>query len=425
MRKKTSSIILALVLILVFTLTGCGKTANTPAATGSEPPVANSETPGSGSTELKGKITIWAWDPNFNIAIMNEAKKIYTAKNPNVEIEVVEFAKADVEQKLLVNLSSGTTDGLPDIVLIEDYNAANYLSAYPKSFADLTNVIDYSQFAPYKVKLMTLDGKTYGIPFDSGVAGFFYRKDILEQAGFKASDLENITWDRFIEIGETVKAKTGVSMCAFDPSDGGLVRVMLNSAGAWYFDKDGNPNLTNNPALKKAIETYAKIINSPMTMQTSGWAEWVGAINSGNAASISTGVWIMGSVKAEPSQSGLWAVAPIPRLDLQGSVNASNLGGSSWYILESSKVKDVAIDFMKETYCKDVDFYQTILVNNGAVGTFLPSQSGEAYMQADEFFGGQKVFQDFSKYMMEIPSIDYGSYTYEADAAIAAILPSV
>ena len=55
MRKKLS-IILALVLILVFTLTGCGKTANTPAATGSEPPVANSETPGSGSTELKGKI---------------------------------------------------------------------------------------------------------------------------------------------------------------------------------------------------------------------------------------------------------------------------------------------------------------------------------------------------------------------------------
>ena len=46
-------------------------------------------------------------------------------------------------------------------------------------------------------------------------------------------------------------------------------------------------------------------------------------------------------------------------------------------------------------------------------------------MQADEFFGGQKVFQDPQKYMMEIPSIDYGSYTYEADAAIAAILPSV
>lgn len=426
MRKNISRIIiLALVLILAFSMTSCGKESGVPAATGGDTPAASSKNPDPSAPAEKEKLTVWAWDPNFNIAIMNEAKNIYAAINPNVEIEVVEFAKADVEQKLLVNLSSGTTDGLPDIVLIEDYNALKYLGAYPNSFADLTSKIDYSTFAPYKVKLMTTNGKTYGIPFDSGVAGTFYRKDILEQAGFSASDLENITWDRFIEIGETVKAKTGVAMCAFDPSDGGLVRIMLQSAGAWYFDANGKPNLTNNLAMKKAIETYAKIINSSMTMQTSGWSEWVGAINSGSAASISTGVWIMGSVKAEASQSGQWAVAPIPRLDIAGSVNASNLGGSSWYILDSSKAKDTAIDFLNQIYGKDNAFYQKILVNNGAVGSYLPSQTGEAYVKPDDFFGGQKVFEDFAKYIKAIPSVDYGAYTYEADAAIAAILPSV
>ncbi|HPO01877.1 MAG TPA: extracellular solute-binding protein [Treponemataceae bacterium] len=382
-----------------------------------------------GGTESQGsgskKLTIWAWDPNFNIAIMNEAKARYAAANPGVEIEVVDMAKADVEQKLLINLSSGVSDGLPDIVLIEDYNAQKYLSSFPGSFADLTGKIDHSKFAPYKVRLMTMGGKTYGVPFDSGVAGTFYRKDVLEAAGFKAKDLENITWDRFIEIGEVVFKKTGVSMCAFDPTDGGLVRIMLQSAGSWYFDKAGKPNLAGNAVMEAAVSTYAKLIASPATMKTSGWSEWVGAINSGKAATISTGVWIVGSVKAEASQSGKWAVAPIPRLNVANSVNASNLGGSSWYVLNQSKAKDTAIDFLNAIYAKDNDFYQKILVERGAVGTFSPSQSGTAYMNADAFFGGQKVFSDFSAWMNKIPSIEYGSYTYEADAAIAAILPEV
>ncbi|MBU0934949.1 MAG: extracellular solute-binding protein [Spirochaetes bacterium] len=371
------------------------------------------------------KITIWAWDPNFNIAIMEEAKARYQAINPDVQFEIVDMAKADVEQKLLINLSSGVTDGLPDIVLIEDYNAEKYLSSYPDSFADLSSSFDYSQFAPYKVKLMTVGGKTYGVPFDTGVAGTYYRKDILEAAGFRASDMENITWDRFIEIGEAVFAKTGVSMCAFDPTDGGLVRVMLHSAGSWYFDKNGKPFLAGNPVMEAAVATYAKLINSPGTMKTSGWAEWVGAINSGKAATISTGVWITGSVKAEATQSGKWALAPIPRLNVPGAVNASNLGGSSWYVLNSSKAKATAIDFLKQIYAKDNDFYQKILVDRGAVGSFLPSQGGSAYMVADPFFGGQKVFQNFSAYMQKIPSVEFGSYTYEADSAIASVLPSI
>jgi len=119
------------------------------------------------------------------------------------------MAKADVEQKLNTILASGVKTGLPEIVLIEDYNAQKYLQSYPGSFADLTKEFNYKEFANYKVKLMTLNDKVYGVPFDSGVAGFFYRRDYLEQAGFKSADLENITWDRFIEIGKTVKAKTG------------------------------------------------------------------------------------------------------------------------------------------------------------------------------------------------------------------------
>ncbi len=415
--KKLLTLLLSGVLVL--SLVACGNNAGNNGN--------NTENNGNNEAgvEEKETVTVWAWDPNFNIAIMEKAADLYTADHPNVEIVVEEFAKGDLEQKLHTNLASGLTEGLPDIVLIEDYNSQKYLQSYPGSFLDLTDKINYDEFADYKVGLSTLEGKTYSIPFDSGVTGFYYRTDYLEEAGYTAEDLQNITWDEFIEIGKVVVEKTGKQMLALDPNDGGLMRVMMNSAGSWYFDENGEVDMANNEVIKESMRVYKELFDSGITKTTSGWGEWVGAINTGDVASITTGVWITGSVKAEATQSGKWAVAPTPRLDIEGAVNASNLGGSSWYVLESSEVSDTAADFLNSIYASNVDFYQDILVDNGAVGSYVPSQSGEAYSVEDEFFGGQQVFLEMSQWMQEIPSMNYGLYTYEADAAIFANMPSV
>ncbi|TFG91535.1 MAG: ABC transporter substrate-binding protein, partial [Candidatus Atribacteria bacterium] len=36
------------------------------------------------AAEKSGTITIWSWDPNFNIPIMKEAAERYTKDNPKV-----------------------------------------------------------------------------------------------------------------------------------------------------------------------------------------------------------------------------------------------------------------------------------------------------------------------------------------------------
>jgi lactose/L-arabinose transport system substrate-binding protein len=88
-------------------------------------------------------ITVWCWDPNFNVAIMKEAGARYTKAHPDVTVNVVDFSKADVEQKLQTALASGVTDALPDIVLIEDYGAQKYLQSFPGAFAPLSGKVDY------------------------------------------------------------------------------------------------------------------------------------------------------------------------------------------------------------------------------------------------------------------------------------------
>lgn len=377
-----------------------------------------------GAPEAKGSgpIKIWAWDPNFNISIMNEAISRYQAKHPEATFEVVELAKADVEQKLHTNLASKTTQGLPDIVLIEDYNVQKYLTSYPGQFADLSKAFNYSDFVGYKADVMKLDGKYYGVPFDSGVSGFFYRTDLMKKAGFEAKDLENITWNRFADIAKQYKAKTGQYMLAGDKSDGGLFRIMLQSAGSWYFDKDGKPALVGNAAVKEAMMLYKRFVTEDLMLPTSGWTEWVGAMNSGKVASITTGVWIIGSIKAGTDQSGMWAVAPTPRLDLANSANASNLGGSSWFVLQNGASRDKAIEFMKEIYGSDKAFYQTILMNNGAIGSYIPAFTGDAFATKDAFFGNKAIFADLSKWASMVPKVNVGQYTYEADAAVMAVM---
>src|SRR5262245_22561084 len=69
-------------------------------------------------------VTIWCWDTNFNGAAMREAAARYNAAHPEVNIIIDDVDTQDnIRQKLQTQLLAGTTEGLPDIVLIQDDQA--------------------------------------------------------------------------------------------------------------------------------------------------------------------------------------------------------------------------------------------------------------------------------------------------------------
>ena len=51
-------------------------------------------------------------------------------------------------------------------------------------------------------------------------------------------------------------------MLTLDPSDIGQIRMMMQSAGTWYTDEEGNINLKDNQGLKDAIDTYQAILDA-------------------------------------------------------------------------------------------------------------------------------------------------------------------
>ncbi|MEG0274292.1 ABC transporter substrate-binding protein [Amedibacillus sp. YH-ame10] len=373
------------------------------------------------------KITIWAWDDTFNIKAAKDAADLYKKDNADLEVEIVTMAQDDIIQKLNTSLSSGKTDGLPNIVLIEDYRIQNYLTAYPEEFSELTDIVKKEDFMDYKFAVNSIDDKIYGLPFDSGVAGLFYRLDYIEQAGYTAKDMENITWDEYIEIGKAVKEKTGHAMLTLDPSDLGQIRMMLQSAGSWYVKEDGETvDIENNEALKSAITVYKKLIDSGIVEQVADWDSFVGAFQKGNVASVPTGCWIGSSIMKTADQSGKWGIAPLPRLaDVKSSVNASSIGGGGWYVLKNVAGADTAKDFLSKTFATSKDLMNTLAKDINLVSTYIPAAETENYKAESEFFSNQKIFENFSAWSEMIPSVNYGLHTYAIEDILTESVQAV
>jgi lactose/L-arabinose transport system substrate-binding protein len=371
-------------------------------------------------------LTVWCWDPNFNIYAMNEAAKIYNRDKPNVKINVVETPWDDVQQKLITALGANETSSLPDILLMQDAAIQKNLVTYPKAFLPISDKIDVNQFAKFKTGYGNMDGKYYGVPFDNGAAATFLRQDIVEQAGLKVQDFNDITWERFIELGKIVKEKTGITLISFHANGRELLNIMLQGAGTWFFDGQGKPFISNNPVVKRSIELYIEMLNAGVMIPTSSRNELNAAFNTGKVASVIEGCWTIASITAEASQKGKWAAVNVPRFGtISSATNYSSNGGSGWMVLSSSKNPDAAIDFLAKTFAGSRELYDTILPSSGAIATWLPAADSPVYSQNSEYFGGQKIYTDLVAFAGKVPQVKYGVFNYEARNEVSTALANI
>lgn len=374
------------------------------------------------SVSAQEEINVWAWDPNFNIKALNIAAEYYAKENPDLKITIEENAQDDIIQKLNTAMSAGVTDSLPNIVLIEDYRAQSFLTAYPDTFIPLNDYIKAEDFAPYKIEASTVEDKFYSVPFDTGVTGLYVRTDILEEAGYKVEDLQDLTWTQFTEIGEKVKETSDVKTISMDLNDLGLVRSMINASGSWYTKEDGvTPNIADNAALKEGFVAFKTMYDKDLVNVHNDWAQWLEAFNTGVVWAVPTGNWITPSITQAEDQSGNWAVVPFPKQEVEGATHASNLGGSSFYVI-NKEGSEAAADFLAKTFGANVDFYGDLINQMGALGTYLPAQESEAYDTEVEFFGGQMIYKDFAAWSANIASMNYGIHTYAIEDIMVAAL---
>lgn len=429
--KKLLSVLVCTAMVATM-LVGCGsKAEEAPAA--AEAPAATEEaateeatTDDAAAAEAAGgeqTLTVWCWDPAFNLNAMYEAEKVYQKDHPDFKLNVVETPWEDIQTKVTTAAASGDLSTLPDILLMQDNAFQKNVISYPDAFTDLTNSgIDYSQFAAGKTAYSVVDGKNYGVPFDNGAVIGCYRTDVLEQAGLTVDDFTDITWDQYIENGKKVLDATGKPLISMQAGECDLIMMMLQSAGSSLFNEDGTANIVNNDTLKAVMETYKALKDSGVLVEVNSWDEYVGSFVSGDVAGTINGCWIMASIQTAEDQAGNWAVTNMPSLvGVSNATNYSNNGGSSWAVTSNCQNTELAFDFLASTFAGSAELYDNILPS-GALATWAPAGDSDAYGVANDFFGGDAVSAKIVEYSTKVPSNITGVYYYEARDAVATAI---
>lgn len=433
MRKKIVAAMLAS--MMVVSLAACGGGDDGSGSTGGD--TKKEETTGTdekkddaaddavAATDDENTLTVWCWDPNFNIYAINKAAEIYAKDHEGFNVKVTEIQSDDIETKLTTAMSAGDLSTLPDIFLMQDNSFQKYATNYPDIFVDLTDKgIDYTQFSEAKVAYSTLDGKNYGVPFDNGAAISCYRTDMLEQAGYTVDDFTDITWDDFMEKAKVVKEKTGQPLLTQQAGSTDII-MMIQSVGASCFTEDGKANIVDNEAVKKAVEIYSQMVKDGTLLEVTDWDQYVASINNGTVAGVINGCWIMATVTAQEDQSGKWAVTNMPKMEGVGEAsNYSNNGGSSWAVTSNCKKPDVAVDFLKSTFGGSTELYDD-LIAKGALATWAPAGDSDVYNQEVPFFSNDKVYAKIVDFATKTPSNVTGPFYYDARDAIGVALSQI
>lgn len=227
------NLLVSVILLAAFLLAACSAPAATPAATDvpAEPaatdapaePVATEAPAEPVATEAPAeKVTITWWHISTKDPALSDWQKMaddYMAAHPNVVIEITVLENEAFKTKLTTVMQSGE---VPDIFqswggggLVEQIDAGLLKDITPDLDADGGAWRD--TFAPGALAVFSKDGKNYGVPWDMGMVGWWYNKDLFAQAGIETPPA---TWTEFLADVQKLK-------------DAGITPIALGEGDTW------------------------------------------------------------------------------------------------------------------------------------------------------------------------------------------------
>ena len=180
--KKIVSVLLVIMLISVFAA-GCGSN-NTSSTNGNAAKETPKETPKAATNEEPAaeNVTLSYWTLTNN-AWIEPAIADFEAANPNVKIEMTQYATDPIKEALKVAANSKT---LPDMWFTWGGSLGSF---YPENglTLDLTQIATDHQWSNLynqaAIDMSTYDGKISGVPWALNVMDMWYSKEVYEKLG--------------------------------------------------------------------------------------------------------------------------------------------------------------------------------------------------------------------------------------------------
>lgn len=442
MLSQKISKLLGITLLIAVLLSACAPAATQTQAV--EPPETSAPEATSAPTEApaateaaakpSGKVTLWMWkaahDTLTNSGVLDEFAKEY----PDVQVEIVEYAPADVYQKLPLALQAGT--GAPDISLVENSHLAQVVSL--GGLTDMTEwVTPYiDKMNAYKWADAELDGKYYAMPWDSGPVVFYYRRDVFEAAGLP-SDPDSVsdlvaTWDDYFNVCKTIKEKTGSSCFSNNKANNyaRLYEMMLWQQGLGYYNDEGQVTV-DSPENIATLEMMKKFWDEDLTSDqlewTDGWyAELAAETDAKPIATLIEAAWMGAFLKGwiAPGTEGKWGVALMPAMQ-EGQVRAANDGGSAFVIPEQSQNKEAAWALTEFLFGR-VENQVAMFKSSDFFPSLEAAYDDAVFSEPDPFFADQPVRPVYVDVVKEVPIAHvYGPHYPEMNGFVATAIQKV
>jgi len=378
--------------MMVVTMAAC--------STGSGGTGTSSSGGGGGASGEAVELNVWL----FTGTGMEPYMEKYAAEH-NIKLNIQQQEYGDHHNSLVTALAAGS--GAPDIALVE----IGYIDQFKADESKFYNLADFGandimgDYLEWKrVQASSQDGSfIFGIPTDVGPMVAMYRTDLFAQAGLPTNrdEVSKLfsSWEAFVDVGRTIKEKTGKPMVDAANS---VFDVVVGQATEHYFDDAGNLIVDKNPAVKRAYDLATSMAQEGLTAKIAQWSpEWGAGMNNGDFAVQMAPAWMMGFMKGNaPDSAGKWDAAAMP----EGS---GNWGGSFLTIPKESKHAQVAYDMIKTILSPEGQL--ELFKSNGNFPSTPSIYDDPAILDfTDEFFSGAPVGKIFSEAAKKVTPVYYG-----------------
>jgi raffinose/stachyose/melibiose transport system substrate-binding protein len=349
--------LVSMMCVLVLAISACSSNGGSAAPSAAAPSAASSAAAPSASAEASAAAepdAIDWWHITTGEPGKTDFQAIadaYTAEHPNVKINITVLENeafktklaatpADAYPDLFQSWGGGTMAAQADAGLLQDITAA---------VAPWKDTVNPGAMSIYQYK-----GAQYGIPWDMGMIGFWYNKDIFQKAGITSPPA---SWDDFLAAIPKLKA-AGVAPLAIAgkdkwPSMHLWTYLVLRSGGGEALSKmietgDWNTDACINAG--KAVEALNALDPYQKGYASAVYNDEAAAVGNGKAAMELMGQWAPSVQKDQSAnKTGLgdklgWFAFPT----LAGGAGAPTDGvGGGNGIAVGKNAPPEAVDFLK------------------------------------------------------------------------------
>ncbi len=334
-------------------------------------------------------LTYWgAWG---GTALQPEKQSIEKWNKDHPDMQVKALQIADIDQKFLVAVAGRRP---PDIIKLDRFMLPGYaLSGAIKDLTDRINAdkIDVKQWFSACMNETKLNGKYYGLPWNTDDRGLWYNNEILSKAGVKEPPK---TTDEILRMGKEFTQKKGkrLTRIGFD-GYGGNWQIGWHWAwgGEWLKDNNRKANWNNEigESWLSWLQENRKYLGGPSTIDAFGktfQGESQGPYWTGQIVMVMDGSWVAGDWKkyAQKVDMGV-ADAPRPQ-DMVDKGPITWSGGFAFCIPEGidDKKADAAWEFIKY-YCMDADPVLAMATQAGNMPAIEKLARDDRYLSANKF----------------------------------------